>query len=56
MTNNSGTGWAMVTKFGQNMRNRQILKVEKYQVPSICLFEAKKKFPVGEVDLPPHAE
>ena len=53
MTNNSGTGWAMVTKFGQNMRNRQILKVEKYQVPSICLFEAKKKFPVGGVDLPP---
>ena len=55
MTNNSGTGGAMVTKFGQNMHNRKILKVAKYQVASICPFEAKKNFPVGGggVDLPP---
>ena len=55
MTNNSGTGGVMVTKFGPNMRNRKILKVTKYQVPRICPFEAKKNFPVRE-EITPHAE
>ena len=47
MTNNSGMGGAMVTKFDHNMHNRQLLKVVKYQVPNVCRFEAINKFPVG---------
>ena len=37
----------MVTKFGQSMHIRRILKVLKYQVPSIFQNEAIKDVPVG---------
>ena len=53
MTNNPRMGGAMGMKFAQNKHNWKILKVLKFQVPSVCRFEAIKYFPVGVVNLPP---
>ena len=44
MTNNSRMGGAIGMKFSQRKHNRKILKVVKFQVPSVCRFKAIKKF------------